>query len=233
MPLLPDDSVRQGPGRSSSATSALVVAEATTISSGIGIGLRKGIKRIIDVILSLSAIILLVPLLTIVAILVKLDSKGPVIFRQRRNGLNSVEFVIFKFRTMTVLEDGPNVTQARQGDHRVTRIGQYLRRMSIDELPQLANVLRGEMSLVGPRPHALAHDNEYLSKIAKYSLRYQVKPGITGWAQINGLRGETPDIENMAERVEYDLWYIKNWSLRLDLYIILKTCFEVVTHRAY
>ena len=168
-----------------------------------------------------------------IAVLIKLDSPGPVIFRQRRNGLNAVPFVIFKFRSMTVLEDGSNITQARVGDHRVTRIGQFLRSMSIDELPQLINVLRGEMSLVGPRPHALAHDIEYEAKIQKYALRQQFKPGITGWAQINGLRGETPGVENMAERVEHDLWYINNWSLRLDFYILLQTCFEVIKHRAY
>src|ERR1019366_10599586 len=132
---------------------------------------------------------------------------------------NAKEFVSFKFRTMPVLEDGPVVTQACREDLRVTRIGRFLRRSSLDELPQLFNVLRGDMSLVGPRPHALAHDNEYRVRIADYDFRHRVKPGMTGWAQVNGLLGETTSSEQMAERVKLDLWYINNWSLGLDLNI--------------
>jgi len=169
----------------------------------------------------------------IAAIAIKLDSRGPIIFRQRRSGLNANEFVILKFRTMTVLEDGPVVTQACRDDLRVTRVGKFLRRSSIDELPQLFNVLRGDMSLVGPRPHALAHDDEYRVHIADYAFRHHVKPGMTGWAQVNGLRGETASFEQMAQRVKFDLWYISNWSLGLDLNILLRTSFEVFRDRAY
>lgn len=194
---------------------------------------ERAIKRTLDIAFALVAIGMLSPLLAIVAIAIKLDSEGPTIFRQRRNGFGGNEFTIFKFRTMRVLEDGPTVTQACRGDLRVTRVGQFLRRSSIDELPQLFNVLNGDMSLVGPRPHALAHDNEYKYHIANYAFRHHVKPGITGWAQVNGLRGETGRIEQMAERVKHDLWYINNWSLRFDINILLRTCFEVLRSRAY
>src|SRR5262249_17340300 len=142
-------------------------------------------------------------------------------------------FVIFKFRTMMVLEDGPVVTQACRNDSRVTRIGKILRRASLDELPQLVNVLKGDMSFVGPRPHALAHDRKYRSHITDYDERYHVRPGLTGWAQINGRRGETQSVVVMAERVTFDLWYVKNWSLGLDLKIMLRTVFEVFRARAY
>jgi undecaprenyl-phosphate galactose phosphotransferase/putative colanic acid biosynthesis UDP-glucose lipid carrier transferase len=155
-----------------------------------------------------------------------------VIFRQRRNGFNGRPFEIYKFRTMNVLEDGAVVRQAKKSDSRVTAVGRLLRRSSIDELPQLFNVLKGDMSLVGPRPHALAHDNEYGRLIANYAFRHHVKPGITGWAQVNGFRGETTRIESMMERIEADLWYINNWSLWLDLRIMLITCFEVARGRA-
>jgi putative colanic acid biosynthesis UDP-glucose lipid carrier transferase len=194
---------------------------------------ERVVKRTVDVVVSMMAIALFWPLFLIAAIAIKLDSPGPVIFRQRRSGLNGREFVIFKFRTMSVLEDGPVITQACRDDLRVTRIGKFLRRSSIDELPQLFNVLSGDMSLVGPRPHALAHDNEYRVHIADYAFRHRVKPGVTGWAQVNGLRGETASFEQMAERVKYDLWYISNWSLGLDLNILLRTCFEVMRDRAY
>ena len=190
-------------------------------------------KRVLDIIVSCVAIIISCPVFLIAAIAIKLDSPGPIIFRQRRRGFNAQEFVIFKFRTMTVLEDGPIVTQACQDDFRVTRIGKYLRRSSFDELPQLFNVLRGDMSLVGPRPHALAHDDEYRVRIQDYVCRYNVKPGITGWAQVNGLRGETASFKQMADRVKLDQWYINNWSIVLDLVIMLRTSFEVVRSRAY
>jgi undecaprenyl-phosphate galactose phosphotransferase/putative colanic acid biosynthesis UDP-glucose lipid carrier transferase len=191
------------------------------------------VKRLLDIIGAALAIALLFPLFIAAAIAIKLDSPGPIIFRQRRNGFNAKQFVIFKFRTMSVLEDGPTVTQAKRGDDRVTGMGRLLRRSSIDELPQLFNVIRGDMSLVGPRPHALVHDAEYQVLIANYSFRQHVKPGITGWAQVNGLRGETERLEQMTQRIDLDLWYINHWSLNLDLYILLRTCFEVLRNRAY
>jgi putative colanic acid biosynthesis UDP-glucose lipid carrier transferase len=194
---------------------------------------ERTVKRMADILISASAIVLLLPLFALVAIAIKLDSRGPVIFKQRRNGFDANQFVIYKFRTMTVLEDGPEIAQACPGDKRVTRIGKLLRSSSIDELPQLLNVLEGDMSIVGPRPHALAHDEEYKSVIAEYAYRHHVKPGITGWAQVNGCRGETRHIELMAERIKLDLFYINHWSLRFDIAIVLRTCFEVLRHRAY
>jgi exopolysaccharide biosynthesis polyprenyl glycosylphosphotransferase len=194
---------------------------------------ERAVKRALDLIVSITAIVLSLPLFLIVALAIKLDSSGPVIFRQRRIGLEAKEFIIFKFRTMTVLEDGPVVTQACRDDRRVTYIGKFLRRSSLDELPQLFNVLRGDMSLVGPRPHALAHDDHYRVHIADYACRHYVKPGITGWAQVHGLRGETRSLEQMANRVKLDLWYINNSSPGLDLNILLRTCFEVLRDRAY
>ncbi len=187
----------------------------------------------LDVVLGCLAILVSAPILIIAAIAIKLDSPGPVIFRQRRNGLNGVPFVIFKFRTMTVMEEGANFRQVRRGDSRVTRIGLLLRQSSIDELPQLFNVLKGDMSLVGPRPHPLALDDEFRNKISTYGCRFHAVPGITGWAQVNGLRGETSRFEQMSGRVAHDLWYIENWSFGLDIYIIIKTFFEVVRSRAY
>jgi exopolysaccharide biosynthesis polyprenyl glycosylphosphotransferase len=159
----------------------------------------------------------------VAALVIKLDSRGPVFFLQKRNGFNGKTFDIFKFRTMHVLEDGPAVKQATRDDPRVTRIGRWLRRSSIDELPQLFNVIRGEMSLVGPRPHATSHNSEYEKLIANYAFRHHVKPGLTGWAQVNGSRGETTQVDQMERRVEYDLWYINNWSPILDLRIVLQT----------
>ncbi|MGH6842749.1 MAG: exopolysaccharide biosynthesis polyprenyl glycosylphosphotransferase [Methylocella sp.] len=191
------------------------------------------VKRTIDIVGSMTAVLFLSPIFLIAAIAIKLDSRGPIIFQQRRTGLNAKEFVIFKFRTMSVLEDGPTITQACRDDPRATRIGKFLRQSSIDELPQLLNVLKGDMSLVGPRPHAVAHDKEYAARIADYCLRHNVKPGITGWAQVNGLRGETRSVEEMAERVKFDLWYIDNRSLGLDINILVRTCFEVMRDCAY
>ena len=190
-------------------------------------------KRVLDLFVALIAILLLWPILLIAAIAIKLDSNGPVIFKQRRNGLNGKEFVVLKFRTMTVLEDGPNVTQASRRDSRVTRIGKFLRRSSIDELPQLFNVLKGEMSVVGPRPHPVSLDNKYRSLIADYDCRFHVKPGLTGWAQINGLRGETATVQQMAQRVRADVWYINNCSVGLDIIILIRTCFEILRDGAY
>jgi putative colanic acid biosysnthesis UDP-glucose lipid carrier transferase len=190
-------------------------------------------KRVLDLFVALIAILLLWPILLIAAIAIKLDSKGPVIFKQRRNGLNGREFVVLKFRTMTVLEDGPNVTQASRGDRRITHVGKFLRRSSIDELPQLFNVVKGEMSLVGPRPHPVSLDNKYRSLIADYDCRFHVKPGLTGWAQINGLRGETASVQQMSQRIRADVWYINHWSVSLDIIILIRTCFEVLREGAF
>jgi len=188
-------------------------------------------KRLLDIVLGVSGIVLLVPMFVIIAIAIKLDSPGDALFRQTRRGFNSRRFKIFKFRTMTEAEDGSTIKQAVRGDRRVTRIGAWLRRTSIDELPQLFNVVSGEMSLVGPRPHAAAHDDYYAEQISHYAFRHHMKPGITGWAQICGYRGETPTVQSMKERVDLDIWYIDNWSVTLDLQIILLTALEVVRGR--
>jgi undecaprenyl-phosphate galactose phosphotransferase/putative colanic acid biosynthesis UDP-glucose lipid carrier transferase len=189
------------------------------------------LKRALDLILASGLLVLLAPLLAAVAILIRLETPGPLIFRQRRRGFNGREFAIFKFRTMVVLEDGCVIPQARRNDLRVTRVGRVLRATSIDELPQLINVLQGHMSMVGPRPHAAAHDDGYTKLIAKYAFRQHVKPGLTGWAQVNGFRGETAHLELMERRVDCDLWYIKNWSFWLDLRILGLTCFELLRSR--
>lgn len=185
------------------------------------------LKRALDLLVAGALLAALSPLLALVSIVIKLDSKGPVIFRQHRKGFNGQEFAIYKFRTMKVAENGGAIRQARQNDERVTRFGSLLRSTSIDELPQLINVLKGEMSLVGPRPHAVAHDDEYSKVIAKYAFRHHMKPGITGLAQVKGFRGETAKLELMERRVDLDLWYISNWSFWLDLWILLKTCIVV------
>jgi undecaprenyl-phosphate galactose phosphotransferase/putative colanic acid biosynthesis UDP-glucose lipid carrier transferase len=196
--------------------------------------LERLLKRTVDIIGASTGILLLSPLLLATVILIKLDSSGPALFRQSRSGFNGRLFRIFKFRTMTVLEDGPVIRQATRDDPRVTRLGSWLRRTSIDELPQLFNVLSGDMSLVGPRPHAAGHDCEYERQIAAYAFRYQLKPGITGWAQLKGYRGETRSLDLMSKRIEHDLWYIKNWSLWLDLKILLGTVMsEVWRPRGY
>jgi undecaprenyl-phosphate galactose phosphotransferase/putative colanic acid biosynthesis UDP-glucose lipid carrier transferase len=188
-------------------------------------------KRVVDVVGASIALLLLLPLMLSTALAIKLDSTGPVFFRQRRKGFNAKEFAIFKFRSMTVMEDGPAVLQATRFDARVTGIGRVLRRTSIDELPQLLNVLFGDMSLVGPRPHALAHDNHYGDLLSDYAFRHHVKPGITGWAQVRGFRGETARVEQMKGRIDCDLWYINNWSLALDCKILLLTCLELARPR--
>jgi putative colanic acid biosynthesis UDP-glucose lipid carrier transferase len=190
--------------------------------------LEAAAKRSIDVMFAALALTLLLPLLVIVAISIKLDSTGPILFRQRRCGFNGECFQIRKFRTMTVLEDGPSITQAQFADKRVTRLGALLRRTSIDELPQLLNVLDGSMSLIGPRPHAIAHDNEFDKIVRNYAFRRRVKPGLTGWAQVHGCRGPTPTAASIEQRVEYDLWYIDNWSLWLDIAIIVWTPIEMM-----
>jgi undecaprenyl-phosphate galactose phosphotransferase/putative colanic acid biosynthesis UDP-glucose lipid carrier transferase len=190
-------------------------------------------KRIGDVMIACIAIALLCPILVITAIAIKWDNPGPVIFRQRRIGLDGRPFVIYKFRTMSVAEDGAEITQARRGDPRVTQVGRMLRQSSIDELPQLLNVIKGDMSIVGPRPHAIAHDQLYSAAIPNYARRHRVKPGITGWAQVNGLRGETATIAEMERRVVLDLWYIDNRSVLLDLRIAWRTCIELSRGQAY
>jgi exopolysaccharide biosynthesis polyprenyl glycosylphosphotransferase len=215
------------------AMSAKALLLPVAVQRGALTSFERAVKRAVDVVVSMTAILFFCPFFLIVATAIKLDSPGPIIFRQRRGGLNAKEFVIFKFRTMTILEDGPVVTQACRDDLRVTRIGKFLRRSSLDEMPQLFNVLRGDMSLVGPRPHALAHDEEYGVHIRDYAFRHHVKPGMTGWAQVNGLRGETASFEQMAERVKLDLWYINNCSMGLDIKIMVRTCFEVLRDRAY
>ena len=189
------------------------------------------LKRLFDIVASFAALTLLSPLLIVVAAWIRLDSQGPALFTQRRYGFNQEPFRIFKFRSMTTMEDGRHIAQAKTEDPRVTRIGRVIRRYNIDELPQLLNVLRGDMSLVGPRPHALVHDQLFERKIALYARRHNVKPGITGWAQVNGLRGEIDAPEKIRMRVEHDLFYIDNWSLPFDLWIILLTLFSKKAYR--
>jgi putative colanic acid biosynthesis UDP-glucose lipid carrier transferase len=188
-------------------------------------------KRCIDVVAAGAGLLTLLPLLAVVAVAIKLDSPGPILFRQRRRGFNGRCFQIYKFRTMSVLEDGPTIMQAQCSDSRVTPLGKWLRRTSIDELPQLLNVLEGSMSLVGPRPHALAHDTQFDKVVRNYAFRHRVKPGLTGWAQVNGCRGPTPTPRDIERRVEHDLWYIDNWSFGLDLAILLQTIVEVMRSR--
>jgi putative colanic acid biosynthesis UDP-glucose lipid carrier transferase len=181
------------------------------------------VKRVSDVILSVLILVLTSPLLLVVALGVKISSPGPIIFKQRRNGLDGEEIEVYKFRSMHTQENGNDVRQATKADPRITRFGAFIRRTSIDELPQFVNVLQGRMSIVGPRPHAVAHNEQYRELIKAYMVRHKVRPGITGWAQVNGLRGETATLEKMRERVEYDLEYLRNWSLALDLQIIVRT----------
>jgi putative colanic acid biosysnthesis UDP-glucose lipid carrier transferase len=188
-------------------------------------------KRAFDLLLATLLLLLFWPALLAVAAAIKLSSPGPVLFKQRRYGLHGEEILVYKFRSMTVCEDGPVVAQAMRRDHRVTALGAFLRRNSLDELPQILNVLEGKMSFVGPRPHAVAHNEEYRKLISGYMIRHKVRPGITGWAQVNGLRGETSTVEKMQRRVQYDLDYLKNWSLAFDLKIIWKTALTVFFHR--
>jgi putative colanic acid biosynthesis UDP-glucose lipid carrier transferase len=188
-------------------------------------------KRAFDLLLAFVLLLLGWPALLAVALAIKLSSPGPVLFKQRRYGLHGEEILVYKFRSMTVCEDGPVVAQAIQRDSRVTRLGAFLRRTSFDELPQILNVLEGKMSFVGPRPHAVAHNEEYRKLISGYMIRHKVRPGITGWAQVNGLRGETSTVDIMRRRVQYDLDYLKNWSLALDLKIIARTALTVLQGR--
>ena len=187
------------------------------------------IKRMLDVAVAVSLVVLFAPLLALVSLAIALDSRGPLLFCQRRTGLNGQTFGIFKFRSMHVLEDGATVTQASAHDPRMTRVGRIIRKLSIDELPQLFNVIAGDMSLVGPRPHAVAHDEHYGAAISNYAIRHRVKPGITGWAQVNGARGATPTLDIMQRRVDLDAWYVAHASLALDLKILLRTPLAVLS----
>jgi putative colanic acid biosysnthesis UDP-glucose lipid carrier transferase len=197
-------------------------------------GMRLFLKRAEDLLLASMALMLSAPLLLLVALAIKLDSAGPVFFRQQRMGWNGEIFRIWKFRSMVVHQNtGEGVKQAEKNDPRVTRVGRFIRRTSLDELPQLFNVLAGEMSLVGPRPHAVQHDEEYSSRITDYFARRNIKPGITGLAQVRGFRGETKDLEQMIQRVESDIEYINNWSLWLDFVILLRTLSALVGKQAY
>jgi Undecaprenyl-phosphate glucose phosphotransferase len=226
--LLPDKRVRSLTNLSSSERQRSLTIE---IQRAPLTGAQRLAKRVMDIVLAAVALLFFLPLMILTAIAIRLDSPGPVIFRQNRNGFNGRQFVIFKFRTMTVQENDSAVLQAKRDDPRVTSIGRLLRSASIDELPQLFNVLMGDMSLIGPRPHALAHDSHFENVLSNYAYRHHVKPGITGWAQCNGARGETPTVERISERVKFDLWYINNWSFWLDIQILIKTFFEVLRKR--
>ncbi len=220
-------------------TSSLVRCRPACVGAHIALEVRREplgpvqrmIKRLLDASIAAVALAVLSPFFAFVAAAIKLDSRGPVFFRQARNGYRGKPFKIWKFRSMSVLEDGPDIEQAHRGDARVTRIGKFLRKSSIDELPQLINILTGEMSLVGPRPHARAHDELYARSIENYEVRQHVKPGLTGWAQVNGLRGETATLDAMYRRIEFDLWYAVNASVLLDIEILVRTAIEVCRHR--
>jgi putative colanic acid biosysnthesis UDP-glucose lipid carrier transferase len=194
----------------------------------LGIAARSSAKRLLDLVVSAAALVVLAPLLILLAILVKITSRGPVLFKQVRTGLGGDPFVILKFRTMTVQEHGNSVVQARRDDHRLTPIGAFLRSSSLDELPQFLNVLFGDMSIVGPRPHAIAHDMHYGGMIPTYCERFRVRPGITGLAQCNGARGPTETLDKMRRRVRLDLAYVERWSWMMELKIIAKTAKVIV-----
>jgi undecaprenyl-phosphate galactose phosphotransferase/putative colanic acid biosynthesis UDP-glucose lipid carrier transferase len=226
--LLPDQKVRyliENPAFAINASLAIQI-QRTPQSA-----LERLAKRALDIAGASFALLLLSPLMLLTALMVKIESPGPALFRQQRSGFNAKRFSILKFRTMTVMEEGDGVTQATRNDPRITPLGALLRASSIDELPQLLNVLFGDMSLVGPRPHAVAHDGYYGKLLCEYAFRHHVKPGITGWAQIHGCRGETSQVGMMKKRLDHDLWYINNWNLGLDLVILLRTFMEVARHR--
>lgn len=226
--LLPDQKVRyltENPAFSVNGSLAIEI-QRTPLSR-----IERFAKRALDILGASFALTLLSPVMLLTALAIKLESPGPVLFRQHRSGFNAKRFLIFKFRSMTVMEEGDSVTQATRHDPRVTKFGGVLRATSIDELPQLFNVLLGDMSMVGPRPHAVAHDSHYGKLLSDYAFRHHVKPGITGWAQIHGCRGETAQVGLMKKRLDFDLWYINNWNLWLDLVILVRTFLEVVRHR--
>ena len=206
-------------GRSDSVCGVTVISVCDTPFRGF----NRALKRTSDVVLSLLILLAIFPVMLVIALMVKLDSPGPAIFRQRRYGLDGDEIVVYKFRSMAVTEDGSVIQQAKKNDLRLTRLGAFLRRTSLDELPQFLNVLQGRMSIVGPRPHAVAHNELYRKVIKGYMVRHKVRPGITGWAQVNGQRGETDTLEKMQARIDFDLDYLRNWSLQLDFFIIFRT----------
>lgn len=226
--LLPDMRVRTLSNYASSARQRVLAIEIQRAPLSAP---ERFVKRAMDLVIASLALVFFLPIMALTAIAIRLDSPGPVIFRQFRKGFNGKQFMMLKFRTMTVQENDSAVVQATRDDPRVTSIGRLLRSASIDELPQLFNVLKGEMSLIGPRPHALAHDHYFETVLSAYAFRHHVKPGMTGWAQCNGARGGTPTIEHISERVKLDLWYINNWSLWLDIQILIKTFFEVLRKR--
>jgi Undecaprenyl-phosphate glucose phosphotransferase len=226
--LLPDIRVRSLSNYAASARQRVLAIEIQRAPLS---GAERLVKRGMDIVVATVALVFFLPVMALTAIAIRLDGHGPIIFRQHRKGFNGKHFVMFKFRTMIVQENGPVMVQASRNDPRVTAIGRLLRAASIDELPQLLNVLKGDMSLIGPRPHALAHDNKFEQILSDYAFRHHVKPGMTGWAQCNGARGATPSIEHIAERVRLDLWYINNWSLWLDVQVLIKTLFEVLRKR--
>jgi len=194
------------------------------------IGINRIVKRLTDIVLSTIILALIAPLLLVIALGIRYTSPGPAIFKQRRYGLDGSEIIVYKFRSMVTMDDGGAIQQAQKADPRVTPFGAFLRKNSLDELPQFFNVLQGRMSIVGPRPHAVAHNEMYRKLIKGYMVRHKVPPGISGWAQVNGCRGETETLEKMKARIDCDLEYLRNWSLRLDLYIIAKTVW-VVLHK--
>jgi Undecaprenyl-phosphate glucose phosphotransferase len=228
--LIADHNVREVLGNSVGKVGSLLAVEIQRAPLGL---VEQAAKRALDLMVASGVLVLFSPLLALVALAIKIDSKGPVLFLQTRIGFSGRQFKILKFRTMSSLDDGPVVRQATRDDHRITRIGRWLRKTSVDELPQLINVLRGDMSLVGPRPHALAHDNQYTQMISNYSFRHHVKPGLTGWAQVCGYRGETPTLDLMEKRVQHDLWYINNWSLWLDFKVLVLTAFHFMGNEAF
>lgn len=228
--------IHLAPDRAAAWTQAAVLARVGSLEtirlSRAPLTLRDRIlKRIFDLVVASALVVALIPVFAVIAVLIKRESAGPVLFRQRRHGFNQSEFRIFKFRSMTTVEDGAVIRQATRDDPRTTRVGRVLRRYNLDELPQLLNVLAGEMSLVGPRPHAVAHNNEYEEKIRLYARRHNVKPGITGWSQVKGYRGQTDSIDKMRRRVEHDLYYIDNWSILFDVKILLMTIFSPEVYR--
>jgi putative colanic acid biosysnthesis UDP-glucose lipid carrier transferase len=206
-------------GRSDSVCGVTVISVCDTPFRGF----NRALKRGSDVVLSILILLAIFPVMLVIALMVKLDSPGPAIFRQRRYGLDGDQIVVYKFRSMAVTEDGTVIQQAKKNDLRLTRLGAFLRKTSLDELPQFLNVLQGRMSIVGPRPHAVAHNELYRKVIKGYMVRHKVRPGITGWAQVNGQRGETDTLEKMQARIDFDLDYLRNWSLQLDFFIIFKT----------
>lgn len=206
-------------GRSDSVCGVTVISVCDTPFRGF----NRALKRCSDVFLSVLILAAIFPVMLLIALMVKLESPGPAIFRQRRYGLDGDQIVVYKFRSMAVTEDGSVIQQAKKNDSRLTRLGAFLRRTSLDELPQFINVLQGRMSIVGPRPHAVAHNELYRKVIKGYMVRHKVRPGITGWAQVNGQRGETDTLEKMQARIDFDLDYLRNWSLQLDFFIIFRT----------